>query len=56
MSQPSKSPRKKKLPANITELPDDEAIVKLFPKKLIREINREIGHEPASGPLKKKST
>ncbi len=52
MSRPSKHPKKRKAkPA--TELPDDEAIRKLFPKKAVDEINRNIGHTPKSTPRKK---
>ena len=46
MSEPSKKPRKKRLPKNITELPDDQAILKLLPKKAVDEMNRLVDHEP----------
>jgi len=45
MSDPSKKPPKPpKAPA--TELPDDDAILKLFPKRVVSEVNKEIGHTP----------
>ncbi len=52
MSRPSKHPEKRKAkPA--TELPDDEAIRKLFPKKAVDEINKDIGHTPKPATRKK---
>jgi len=51
MSRPRKNTKKAKArkrkpvsPKAITELPDDEAIRKLFPKKVIDKIDREIDH------------
>ena len=52
MSVPSKKsskkkPRKKsKAAKEAVDLPDDEAIKKLFPASLVRKINKEIEHEP----------
>lgn len=47
MSSPSKKPRKKKKPIDpkkLLEMPDDQAIRKLFPPKLIDKIDEEIDH------------
>jgi len=48
MSEPSKQPRKKKrkLPKNVTELPDDEVAKRLFGAKAVKEMNKLIDHEP----------
>ncbi len=54
MSESSKKPRRKRLPKNITELPDDEAILKLLPKKAVDEMNRLIDHEPTHRKPRKK--
>ena len=57
MTDPSKKPHKaNKLPKNVTELSDDELVLKLFPKRLVEEVNRQIGHKPQSGPLAEKRT
>ena len=54
MSEPAKkSPkklndRKRKQGEKATELPDDQAIRKLFPKKVVDEVNKEIEHKPDS--------
>lgn len=54
MSEPSKkSPkkandRKRKQGEKATELPDDQAIRKLFPKKVVDQVNREIEHKSDS--------
>jgi hypothetical protein len=45
MSEPSKKPLRKS-PKPDPNLPDDEAIRKLFPKRLVERVNREIEHEP----------
>jgi hypothetical protein len=37
-----------------TDLPDDEAIRKLFPAKVVKKANKEIGHEPAKKKTKGK--
>lgn len=29
-----------------TDLPDDEAIKRLFPKRVVDKVNEEIGHKP----------
>jgi hypothetical protein len=44
MSEPSKTPIKKEK-KQTTEMPDDDAIRRLFPKKVVEEVNKEIGHE-----------
>lgn len=50
MPQPqNKSPKKK-----LAELPDEEAIRKLFPAKVVKKVDREIDHQPAKKPAKKK--
>lgn len=46
MSQPQKKLPKKKAKA-ATELPDDQAIRKLFPGRVVTKANKEIGHKPA---------
>lgn len=48
MSEASKRPRKKKrkLPKNVTELPDDEVAKKLFGKKAVKEMNKLVDHTP----------
>ena len=48
MSRTSDKPRKKKIKDGkaATELPDDEAIRKLFPKRVVDKINKDIEHEP----------
>jgi hypothetical protein len=56
MTEPSKKPHKRKLPKQAAELPDDELILKLFPKKVVKEVNRQIGHKPKSGPLAENDT
>jgi len=54
MSRPSKSPKKKKKTKRqreaeeAVELPDDQAIRKLFPKKVVDYLNKEIDHKPKS--------
>lgn len=52
MSEASKSPKKKandrkrKAGKDATELPDDKAIRKLFPRKVVDKVNKEIDHKP----------
>ncbi len=49
MSESSQKPRKRKrklLPDNILDLPDDEAILKLFPKKVVDALNKLVDHVP----------
>jgi len=53
MSEPSKKPskdREREKWKKVVDLPDDEAIRKLFPKKVVEEINREIDHKPSKPP------
>ena len=49
MSRPSDKSHKKKAKdgEKATELPDDEAILKLFPKRVVDNVNEEIEHKPA---------
>lgn len=47
MSEPLKKTPKKK---PVTELSDNEAIRKLFPKKIVDKVNQEIGYEPNQRP------
>ena len=52
MSQPSQNSKRDKKTKDgeaATDLPDDDAIRKLFPKKVVDEVNKEIEHEPNSG-------
>ena len=49
MSESSQQPRKRKrklLPDNILDLPDDEAILKLFPKRVVKALNKLVDHVP----------
>ncbi len=50
MSEPLKNSRnddrRKGKGRAAVELPDDEAIRKLFPKKLVEKVNKDVGHEP----------
>lgn len=50
MSEPSrKPPKKKQFKAKADpNLPDDESIRRLFPKNVVKKVNREIEHEPKS--------
>jgi hypothetical protein len=51
MSQPQrKTP--KKAAQRATELPDDQAIRKLFPAKVVKKANKEIDHEPTKKKAK----
>lgn len=52
--EPSKEPSKRGRPPKRTEeLPDDKAIQRLFPAKIVRAVNKAIGHNPRkSGPEK----
>lgn len=58
MSEPSKksskkaNDRKRKQGEKATELPDDQAIRKLFPKKVVDKVNKDIEHEPDSNDSK----
>ena len=52
MSQPRKKVPKKKA-KEATELPDDEAIRKLFPGRVVTKTNKEIGHKPVKKTAKK---
>jgi hypothetical protein len=49
MSQPQKKTPKDKAKA-VTELPDDQAIRKLLPGKVVTKANKEIGHKPTKKP------
>ena len=50
MSEPLKNSRNNDRRKNkgkaAVDLPDDEAIRKLFPKKLVEKVNKDVGHEP----------
>jgi hypothetical protein len=37
--------KRKLLPDNILDLPDDQAIVKLFPKRVVNALNKLIDHD-----------
>lgn len=55
MTEPSKKPRKKKgKPAS--EMTDDELIASVFPKKVVKELNRLVGRTPTSGPYTEKDS
>ena len=51
MSEPSKRRRKRKLPKNVTDLPDEEVAKKLFGAKAVKKMNELVDHKPP--PLKK---
>jgi len=40
----------------MVNLPDDEAILRLFPKRLVDKVNELIGHEPSHRPTKSQDT
>jgi len=54
MSESSK--RRRKLPKKIVDMPDDEMILRFFPKRLVDALNRLIDHEPKHRPSRKKDT
>ncbi|NQW17685.1 MAG: hypothetical protein HQ478_09385 [Chloroflexi bacterium] len=49
-AESSKKPRRRKkrklLPDAVFDLPDDEAILKLFPKKVVEAMNKVVEHVP----------
>jgi hypothetical protein len=51
---PQRKARKRRAKRPPIELPDDDAISRLFPKKVVRKVNKEIGHEPAPKPRKRR--
>jgi hypothetical protein len=55
MSEPSKKPPKPRKP-RATDLPDDEAIKRLFPSRVVKKVNQDIGHVPAKKPAKQGET
>lgn len=40
----------KRKPSVRTDLPDDDAIRQLFPKRVVTRVNKEIEHEPGGKP------
>lgn len=53
MSEPSKKPQKPKRPN--PNLPDDQAIRQLFPKRVVEGVNKAIDHTPTHPPKSPKT-
>ena len=57
MTEPSKKPsHKSRLPKKPEELPDDQLVLRLFPKRLVDKVNKIIGHEPVHRKPRKKDS